>query len=392
MSIVGLNSNNKHENYYSTSNEDKEIEAIINEIGICSNKERNDILITPDSLETMSTVSDDADAASTSSTPSSSLICDNELINDNEASKQQQDHTTTTNSEDTLEATQSPVLVPSETIIDAPISIKNEAILEKIRKINKLQDKINDINLRIKLSNSQHQQNSKETSSSNNYYCIANQVDDLITNDETSDSNGNDLIDNETFFDYADQCCFEPQSNMSTTTTEMNNEVVDTYDYYFDDDDETNKLHENFEEYFINDNNNNLDTIHDSDDDDDDNDQNFKFCLKQAQPVHKKFASTGLLYYKIKYMDTIVEDEEISQDDESTNNNSDFKFRKNSTSCFNLTAKCDNNSSLEILINNNVSLNDANCVIVDKGSAISPFFIFYRMKYNTLLQFFTFFF
>ena len=384
MSFIGLENNEKYL-YISNNNNndtDKEIETIISSKdnnNLNKHQPRNDILFTPDSLESSS----DDDANASTSTPSSSLSCDNDLlIADEQQTPTKTNKKNVIEEEDySIEGTKIPVLVPSEEMLSVeetkkfqPISIKNEDILEKIRKINKLQDKINDINVKIKLSN---QQNGavKTNNKVNNYYCIANNVDDILDNfisNEASSSESNDLIDNEKFFDYADHDEFEATINKNN-----NNSIEDeTLDYYFEDD---TKFNEDSQNYFnMNDENSDYEN-HDEDGDDDDDilNGNFKFCLKQAQPVHKKFASTGLLFYKIKYLDTIVEVEEatVSVDD----NNSDTqekiaaaaggggnKFRKCSTSCFNLTTKSSfdddiNSCSSEILIDDNecgVSEND----------------------------------
>jgi hypothetical protein len=353
MSFIGL------DNLYIN---DEEIESIIKNSNLNKQeKHRNDILFTPDSLES-ATSSDDDDANASTSTPSSSLIFDNnDLLLVDELKKE--NLKTTQN-----EAAKTEVIVEEETKKKfQPISVKNEDLLEKIRKINKLQDKINDINVKIKLSN-KHQNGVK---TNNNYYCITNQVDDMLdsfmSNNEASSSvESNDLIDNEKFFDYADQVAEEEyfeEPNVIIKNNSIEDETLE--DYYFDDD---TKFNENSQNYF----NMNGDDNEDDDDDDDEDilNGNFKFCLKQAQPVHKKFASTGLLFYKFKYLDTIVEVEEAG-DDNSDNLITQEKMRggnksrKCSTSCFNLTTKLSfdddiNSCSSEILIDDNGCVSEDN--------------------------------
>ena len=385
MSLIGLN---KNENYFYTStnnDDDEEIESIIkNNKSISSDlkQHRSDVLFTPDSLESASTTSDDDADGSTLSTPSSSLIYENELSTDEQHAKLE-----IKKSEDSIEATESPTLVSSDLAFDNKekkvqlISSKNEGILEKIRKINKLQDKINDINVKIKLSNQNSSKSKNNENKVNNYYCLANQVDDILDSfmsNEGSTPDAIDLIDNEKFFDYADHY-FEPNILTNGDDDDAVNNIEDeTFDYYFEDD---TKFHEDHEGYFNDNNNDNLtrddseeDKNYNDDDDDDDDDDilkgNFKFCLKQAQPVHKKFASTGLLFYKFKYMDTIVEDEEIQADDvddADKQSSQESKSRKGSISCFNLATRYsfdnddddDNNSySSEVLIDKCISLTD----------------------------------
>lgn len=265
-------------------------------------------------------------------------------------------------------------------------------ILDKIRKINKLQEKINDISSKIK---SIDMNNSKNKT--NNYYCLQSELDLIDEPEKDNDSNNKrknivkedkddednfdveenfDMIDNEQFFDY-NQYFDGPDTVTQFFDEEDEDEYGDKYSRYVKksrysssstdahSDNESNsesnsdleydcrgeQVYENDADYDDNDNDE-LD-IDDEEDEEEKMLRLFKYNLKRAQPVPhrmRKFASTGLLFHKFGYLDPIDEGEEPPVVDApklindctanmSLNVNcftSSFGKKTSSTSCFHL--------------------------------------------------------
>jgi hypothetical protein len=162
--------------------------------------------------------------------------------------------------------------------VEADDILSNDVIMDKIRKINRLQDTINDISTKIK------------TIDVNKNDCSEQPMDDLSSQINAS----TDLILNETFCDYNQffetnvDCEFEAHvGNDNSRHVNIDSDTNDTYDYDDDDDD-------------------------DYDYDDDDEDLRNLMQYKQAQPISK--ASNYSFVNKYRYLHPIDEMDETELD------------------------------------------------------------------------------
>lgn len=258
-----------------------------------------------------------------------------------------------------------------------PVIKLNEStlILEKIDKINKLQEKINDINNKIKSID----MNSPvvNTNTNKNYYCLHQDILEGINgiNDEEDKNNDDDSDDSEVnstngMYYVNPEYCEDDEDEYSgdeILREKFSKEFKKPLKNRAYDEDEE-KINESYR-----DRNNQtrlgvrreVDEGSDSDEDyeypqnDDSNDEDDfvvntdQIVYKQAQPVHKKFASTGFLFHRFGcYLAPIEEGPEdlATQDDasESTSNSNLNEFvdqkqsnmnKRASTSCFNLDCK-----------------------------------------------------
>jgi TATA-binding protein-associated factor Taf7 len=129
-----------------------------------------------------------------------------------------------------------------------------------------------------------------------------------------NDDNFNEFIDNEQFNDYNQYFEIDDhEANLFDDSEEEEDDDDDYNDYEYEEDDD--------------DNNNNQDYL-----------SLFKYTLKKAKPIlTKKYASTGFLYNRFTYLDTIVECEENQLEQSSHSDLMNESNKRSSLSCFNLT-------------------------------------------------------
>jgi hypothetical protein len=211
--------------------------------------------------------------------------------------------------------------------IDADDILNNDVIMDKIRKISRLQETINDISTKIKTIDV----------NKNNYYglqatttdqhdakptplLIIPQIDDLSR--KINDDHNNDLILNETFCDYnqffetnTDLDLDSQTSNENSKHVNMDSDTNDTYDYE-DDDDEDEEV--------------------------DDDLQNI-MQYKQAQPISR--LNNYSFVNKYRYLHPIDElDETELNDDDDDNDDQSCLSTQNSALSLNIPLKHVNNS------------------------------------------------
>lgn len=113
----------------------------------------------------------------------------------------------------------------------------------------------------------------------------------------------------------------------------IDNEQFNDYNQYFEIDDHDANFFDNSEED---------EYEYEEDEDEDDENLNylslFKYTLKKAKPIlNKKYASTGFLYNRFTYLDTIVECEENQMEQSGHSDLINETNKRSSFSCFNLS-------------------------------------------------------
>ena len=359
-------------------------------------------LFTPDSLESLSSTCSlsESDDNSTSNNNNNNK---NNIINRDKESLCEEDEQVNSKTDSGLSI--SPQLTHSSTNSEdkhfdldidfetdeeiCQLTERNESsiILEKLEKINRLQEKINDINQKIK---------SIDMNSNSNYYSIdhVNKTNNNINNIDQNDKDNewNDTDENEQkVFDEK----FRNRNNQTRMGVRAKLEILDD-----DDDDEdtdnqnvndSNPNKQHFETNYLSDEDQQYQQDEEDDDDnyenyeDDEDEHDQEECytiIRQAQPI-RKYASTGFLFNRYgSYLAPIEESPEEALKSSSSNSSilstdsSDYLTqpttftRKTSTSCFNLEFRiksetCNISTQTNEITKNNVNASNSANLILD---------------------------